>query len=71
MAKMIAKKVLTIERDALSGLIKRIDSKFEKAVKAIYNIKGRVIVTGMGNSPPGLIRSNRFERSHPTASIGS
>ena len=53
MAKAIAKKVLTIERDALSDLIKRIDSDFEKAVNALYNIKGRVIVTGMGK--PGFI----------------
>lgn len=53
MAKDIAKKVLKIERDALSDLIKKIDSNFEKAVNAIYNIKGRVIVTGMGK--PGFI----------------
>jgi arabinose-5-phosphate isomerase len=53
MAKRIAKRVLAIERDALSDLIKRVDSNFEKAVNAIYNIKGRVIVTGMGK--PGFI----------------
>lgn len=53
MPKNIAKKVLTIERDALTELIKRIDHTFEKAVNAIYNVKGRVIVTGMGK--PGFI----------------
>ena len=53
MAKRIARRVLTIERDALSDLIRRVDSKFEKVVNAIYNIKGRVIVTGMGK--PGFI----------------
>ncbi len=53
MVKDIAKKVLKIERDALSDLIKKIDSNFEKAVNVIYNIKGRVIVTGMGK--PGFI----------------
>ncbi len=53
MSKNIAKKVLQIERDALSSLIKRIDANFSKAVNAIYNIKGRVIVTGMGK--PGFI----------------
>ena len=53
MPKNIAKKVLTIERDALTELIKRIDRTFEKAVNAIYNVKGRVIVTGMGK--PGFI----------------
>lgn len=53
MPKAIAKKVLIIERDALSGLIKKLDANFEKAVDAIYRIKGRVIVTGMGK--PGFI----------------
>jgi len=53
MPKNIARKVLTIERDALTELIKRIDRTFEKAVNAIYNVKGRVIVTGMGK--PGFI----------------
>ena len=53
MSQKIAKKVLEIERDALSGLINRIDSNFEKVINALYNIKGRVIVTGMGK--PGFI----------------
>lgn len=52
-AKKIAKRVLAIERDAISELIKRIDSDFEKAVNALFNTKGRVIVTGMGK--PGFI----------------
>ena len=53
MSKKIARKVLEIERDALSALIKKIDSNFEKAVNVMYDIKGRVIVTGMGK--PGFI----------------
>ena len=53
MSKRIARKVLKIERDALSVLIKRIDSNFERIVGAIYRIKGHVIVTGMGK--PGFI----------------
>jgi arabinose-5-phosphate isomerase len=53
MSREIAKRVLRIERDALSSLINRIDSNFERVVKAIYNIDGRVIVTGMGK--PGFI----------------
>ena len=44
---------MRIERDALSSLINRIDSNFERVVNAIYNIAGRVIVTGMGK--PGFI----------------
>lgn len=53
MPKAIAKRVLIIERDALSALIKKLDGNFEKAVNAAYRIKGRVIVTGMGK--PGFI----------------
>lgn len=52
-SRRIAKKVLKIERDAISSLIKRIDSNFEKVVNTIYKIKGRVIVTGMGK--PGFV----------------
>ena len=53
MSKNIAKEVLRIERDALTVLMKRIDSDFEKVVSAICKIKGRVVVTGMGK--PGFI----------------
>lgn len=53
MPKAIARRVLAIERDALSGLIGKVDDSFEKAVNAAYRIKGRVIVTGMGK--PGFI----------------
>ncbi len=53
MARAIAKKVLMIERDAISSLIKRIDSNFEAVVKAMYDTKGRIIVAGIGK--PGFI----------------
>lgn len=53
MSRVIAKKVLKMERDALSSLISRVDAEFEKAVNALYNTKGRVIVTGLGK--PGFI----------------
>lgn len=53
MSKNIAKEVLRIERDALTSLIGRVNSDFEKVVCAICKIKGRVIVTGMGK--PGFI----------------
>lgn len=53
MSKSIAKKVLKIERDAISKLINRIDSNFEKVVDALYKTRGHVIVTGMGK--PGFI----------------
>ncbi|MBI5124146.1 MAG: KpsF/GutQ family sugar-phosphate isomerase [Candidatus Omnitrophica bacterium] len=53
MSKRIAKEVLKIERDAISSLVNRIDEKFERVVNAIYKIRGRVIVTGMGK--PGFV----------------
>lgn len=49
----IAKKVLKIEADAVTGLIEKLDSSFEKAVTMIYKSTGRVVVTGMGKS--GLV----------------
>ncbi len=53
MSKAIARRVLKIERDAISRLIGRIDSNFERVINAIYRVKGHVIVTGMGK--PGFI----------------
>ena len=53
MSRNIAKKVLTIERDALTSLIARIGPGFDKVIDAIYRTKGRIIVTGMGK--PGFI----------------
>ena len=53
MSRKIGKRVLQIERDALSSLIKRVDANFEKVVNLICDIEGRVIVTGMGK--PGFI----------------
>jgi arabinose-5-phosphate isomerase len=49
----IAKKVLKTEAEAISSLIKKLNSNFEKAVEIIYESKGRVVVTGMGKS--GLV----------------
>ncbi len=43
-----AKEVLKIESKAISGLIKRLDKQFEKAVEALYHCKGRIVITGMG-----------------------
>ncbi len=53
MSKAMAKKVLKMERDALTSLINRIDVDFEKIINLMYRINGRVIVTGMGK--PGFI----------------
>jgi len=46
----IARKVLRIEARAIEGLIERLDGGFEKAVRAILDCRGRVVVTGMGKS---------------------
>lgn len=45
-----AKRVIQIERKALSTLEKRINGSFADAVDLIYKCKGRVIVTGLGKS---------------------
>jgi arabinose-5-phosphate isomerase len=46
----IARNVLTIEADAVRGLIERLDESFVKAVELIDARKGRVVVSGMGKS---------------------
>lgn len=53
MSVKIAKKVLAIERDAISALIGRIGQNFNDVVNATLKIKGRIVVTGMGK--PGFI----------------
>jgi arabinose-5-phosphate isomerase len=49
----VAKKVLETEAEALHALSAKLNSDFEKAVNIIHEIKGRVVVTGMGKS--GLV----------------
>ena len=48
-----AKRVLRVESEAISGLIDRLDARFEAAVELLYACKGRVVVTGLGKS--GLV----------------
>ena len=48
-----AKRVLSIEAEAVLSLIDRLDESFEKAVELIFGCKGKVIIIGMGKS--GLI----------------
>ena len=48
-----AKEVLEIEANSILRLKNNIGEEFDKAIKILYNCKGRVIVTGMGKS--GLI----------------
>jgi len=46
----LARRVLTIEADAVRALVDRIDERFAKAVELIAQRTGRVIVSGMGKS---------------------
>ena len=46
----IAKKALAIESEALVELNKYNDATFEKAVTAILNSKGRLVISGIGKS---------------------
>lgn len=45
-----AKEVLKIEAQGILGLIPKLGPEFAEAVEAIYQIKGRVILTGIGKS---------------------
>ena len=53
MTQKIARRVLAIERDALSALVRRIDKSFDWVATTLFKTKGRIIVTGMGK--PGFI----------------
>ena len=46
----IAKRTLQIEVDGLSGLISRLNNDFSVIIRHILDIKGRVIITGVGKS---------------------
>lgn len=46
----LARKVLAIEADAISGLISRLDESFLDAVGLILACRGRVVVSGVGKS---------------------
>jgi len=48
--KEIAIQVINTEIEGLEGIKSKIDADFERLVEAIINIKGRVIVSGMGKS---------------------
>ena len=46
----LAREVLTIEAEAITGLIERIDDSFLDAVNLILASRGRVVVSGIGKS---------------------
>lgn len=45
-----AREVFKIEAEAVAALANKLDDNFIQAVEAIYNCKGRVVVTGMGKA---------------------
>ena len=49
-ALQLARETLDIEAEALMGLKSRLDARFSLAVQMMLNVKGRVVVTGMGKS---------------------
>jgi arabinose-5-phosphate isomerase len=51
-ASMVARcrRVLQIEAQAVAGLIDQLDTATARAVRAIYDLSGRLVVTGMGKS---------------------
>ncbi len=51
----IAKEVLEIEAGALQAAKKRLGKNIDEAVELIYNLKGKLIITGVGKS--GLVGS--------------
>jgi arabinose-5-phosphate isomerase len=46
----LARKVLQTEAAAILALVDRLDERFDRAVRLLYECQGRVIVTGMGKS---------------------
>lgn len=51
--RLLARKILKLESQAINELTRRIDRSFERALDLMQSAKGRVIVTGMGK--PGFI----------------
>ena len=45
-----AKEVLNIESKAINDLAKGLDDNFFKAIESIKNLKGKLIISGVGKS---------------------
>ncbi|WP_370307514.1 KpsF/GutQ family sugar-phosphate isomerase [Sinimarinibacterium flocculans] len=48
--KALGRRALEIERDALAGLLPRVDERFARACRLMLDCRGRVVVIGMGKS---------------------
>lgn len=48
--KQIALRTIELEANSIAGLSNFINTDFEKAVDALYNCKGRIVVSGIGKS---------------------
>src|SRR3989338_6939829 len=51
--RLLARKILRTESQAIASLMKRVDRNFDRALDLMYECQGRVVVTGMGK--PGFI----------------
>lgn len=51
--KSLAQRVLKIEADAIAAVSERLDERFDRAVRILFDCRGRVVLTGMGKS--GLV----------------
>ena len=50
MSRETARRVLTIESEAVAALAARLDPTFDQAVELLFGCKGRVVVSGIGKS---------------------
>ncbi len=50
MARDTARRVLEVEAQAVADLVSRLDESFDRAVAALSDSRGRIVVTGMGKS---------------------
>ena len=50
MARDTARRVLEVEAQAVADLVSRLDESFDRAVAALSESRGRIVVTGMGKS---------------------
>src|ERR1044072_6150929 len=48
--KSVALRTIGLEAEAIASLQAMVNDDFEKAVKAIYNMKGRLVISGIGKS---------------------
>ena len=43
-------RTIKLEAESIAGLIKYINHDFEKAVETVFNLQGRLVISGVGKS---------------------